>query len=143
VIIGSDHAGFALKEYLKDHLAAKGYEVEDMGTDSTASCDYPEYAYKVCERALVTGSLGVLICGTGVGMSMSANRVAGIRAALCTNEYLARMTRKHNNANILCLGERVLGQGAAAAIADVFLETAFEGGRHQRRIDLMDSVCGR
>lgn len=139
VIFGSDHAGYPLKEYLKEYLSAKGYHVEDEGPDSEASCDYPIFAQKVCQRVLDEKVLGVLICGTGIGMSMSANKIKGIRAALCTNEYLARLTRQHNNANVLCLGQRVTGIGLAASIADAFLEAEFEGGRHQRRLDLMEN----
>ena len=138
IFIGSDHAGFALKESLKNHLSAAGHTVIDLGPEAATSCDYPVFAQKVCARVLKENALGVLVCGTGIGMSMAANRVAGIRAALCSNEYLARMTRLHNNANVLCLGERVIGPGLAASIADVFMATDFEGGRHQRRIDLFD-----
>ncbi|MGE4298669.1 MAG: ribose 5-phosphate isomerase B [Desulfovibrionaceae bacterium] len=140
IIIGSDHAGFALKETVKAHLLAAGHTVTDLGPETATSCDYPVFAHKVCERVLKESALGILVCGTGIGMSMAANRVAGIRAALCTNEYLARMTRLHNNANVLCLGERVVGPGLAASIADVFMATDFEGGRHQRRIDLFDAA---
>jgi ribose 5-phosphate isomerase B len=140
VYMGSDHAGFHLKKFLREHLESKGHTVADLGTDDLQSCDYPVYARKVGEAVVKDGeALGILICGSGAGMSMTANRIPGIRAALCTNEYLARMTRLHNNANVLCLGERVTGPGLAASIAEIFLETSFEGGRHQRRIDLMDT----
>lgn len=140
VIIGSDHAGFSLKETVKAHLEAKGYTVEDMGPAAAESCDYPVFADKVCERVVAESTLGILICGTGIGMSMAANRNAGIRAALCTNEFHARATRQHNNANVLCLGERVTGPGVAMELAELFLTTEFEGGRHQRRIDLFDKI---
>ena len=110
-----------------------------MGPENAESCDYPVFAQTVCNKVLEEDAMGILICGTGVGMSMAANRIAGIRAALCTNEFHARATRQHNNANVLCLGERVTGPGVAVQLADLFLETAFEGGRHQRRIDLFDS----
>ncbi len=146
VFIGSDHAGVALKAFLRDHLTAAGHAVVDLGPADAASVDYPEYAKAVCARVLSTpGAAGILVCGTGIGMSMAANRVPGIRAAVCLNEYLARMTRLHNDANVLCLGERVVGQGLAASIADVFLATSFEGGRHQRRVDLIETcrpACG-
>jgi len=139
VVIGSDHAGFALKDTLKGVITGLGREVVDVGTDSLASCDYPVYAFKVCDLVLEKGCLGILICGSGLGMSMAANRRKGIRAALCANEWMARATRQHNDANVLCLGERWVGVSLAEAIARVFLTTDFEGGRHQRRIDLIDS----
>lgn len=139
VVIGSDHAGFALKDTLKGVITDLGREVVDVGTDSLASCDYPVYAFRVCDLVLEKGCLGILICGSGLGMSMAANRRKGIRAALCANEWMARATRQHNDANVLCLGERWVGVSLAEAIARVFLTTDFEGGRHQRRIDLIDS----
>jgi ribose 5-phosphate isomerase B len=140
VIFGSDHAGFVLKEHLKTFAAPLGFEAVDVGTDSSASCDYPLFAAKLCDQVLEKGCLGVLICGTGLGMSMAANRRPGIRAALCANEYMARMTRLHNNANVLCLGERWIGPGLAESVLETFLKTQFEGGRHQRRIDLFDTL---
>jgi len=142
IFIGSDHAGFALKAVLIPHLTAAGHAVTDLGPADTQSVDYPHFAKIVCQKVLATPeSLGILICGTGLGMSMSANRMPGIRAAVCLNEYLARMARMHNDANVLCLGERVVGQGLAAAITDVFLATAFEGGRHKRRVDLIETCA--
>ncbi|WP_300156151.1 ribose 5-phosphate isomerase B [Solidesulfovibrio sp.] len=142
IFLGSDHAGLTLKAALCAHLAAAGHDVADLGPTEAKSVDYPDFAKLVCNKVLDTpDSVGILVCGTGIGMSMAANRVPGIRAALCVNEYLARMTRLHNDANVLCLGERVIGTGLAVSIADVFLETAFEGGRHQRRVDLIES-CG-
>ena len=138
VIIGSDHAGLALKQVIVAHLKATGREVEDLGPQTAESCDYPLYAAKVAERVLATGGLGILVCGTGIGMSMAANRFPGIRAALCTCEFHARATRQHNDANVLCLGERVTGPGVAMGLVDVFLDTPFEGGRHQRRIEQFD-----
>lgn len=136
LFLGSDHAGLTLKAFLAAYLAKAGYRITDLGPQDATSVDYPDYAKAVCRRVLDTPeSLGILICGTGLGMSMAANRMPGIRAAVCVNEFLARMARQHNNANVLCLGERVVGQGLAASIVDVFLNTAFEGGRHQRRID--------
>lgn len=139
VIIGSDHAGFSLKELIVAELIKSGYDVHDMGPASAQSCDYPLFAQKVCEKVLQDDAQGILICGTGIGMSMAANRIPGIRAALCTNEFHTRATRQHNNANVLCLGERVTGPGVAIELTRLFLETEFEGGRHQRRIDLFDS----
>lgn len=135
--LASDHAGFPLKEELARRLAAQGHDIVDDGTHDTQSCDYPVHAHRLCEAVEAEGSLGVLICGTGLGMSMAANRHAGIRAALCTTELHARMSRRHNDANVLCLGARVTGQELAFAIADVFFSTDFEGGRHQRRLDLL------
>ncbi len=140
VVIGSDHAGFDLKVSITRHLQEAGFEVKDLGARSKDSCDYPLVAGDVCREVLASGHLGILICGTGMGMSMAANRFSGIRAALCTNEYLARMTRAHNNANVLCLGSRVLGDELAISIVDVFFATNFEGERHQRRIEQIETL---
>jgi ribose 5-phosphate isomerase B len=136
--LASDHAGFALKTLVSEHLAKQGYAVRDHGTDSTQSCDYPVYAQAVCKAALARGDPGILICGTGIGMSMMANRFRGIRAAVCSNEFLAGASRRHNNANVLCLGARVIGADLALAVVDAFLRNEFEGGRHQRRIAMFD-----
>ena len=142
VYIGSDHAGLTLKAALVTHLTTAGHAVIDLGPTEAKSVDYPDFAKAVCAKVLDTPeAAGILICGTGIGMSIAANRMAGIRAAVCLNEYLARMTRMHNDANVLCLGERVIGVGLALSIADVFLATPFEGGRHQRRVDLIESCC--
>lgn len=138
VAIGSDHAGFRLKEILKAAMQGQGIEVLDVGTMTTDSCDYPAIAQDLCRAVLSRGVPGVLVCGTGIGMSMAANRFPGIRAAVCANAYQCEMTRRHNDCNVLCLGERVTGDGAALQILDFFLNTEFEGGRHQRRVDLMD-----
>ena len=139
VYIASDHAGFHLKDFLAEYLVGKGHEVHDLGPASDAGCDYPDSARLVTEALLQSeDALGILICGTGIGMSMAANRVHGIRAALATCEFHARACRAHNNANILCLGERVTGQGLAADLADIFLSTPFEGGRHLRRVQKFD-----
>lgn len=138
LIFGSDHAGLGLKSVLMDHLRGR-FEIRDLGTHSVDSCDYPVIADTVCAQVTLASCLGILICGSGIGMSMAANRHAGIRAALCANEYMARMSRMHNNANVLCLGERILGVDLAKAIADAFVQTAFEGGRHQRRVGLIDA----
>ncbi len=138
IAIGSDHGGYLLKEEIKKHLEEKGYEVKDFGTDSTASCDYPVYAEKVC-RAIQSGECekGILVCGTGIGMSMCANKCKGIRAAVCGDHFSAEFTRKHNNANVLCLGARVIGAGVAMQLVDIFLTTEYEGGRHEKRVEMM------
>ncbi len=136
--IASDHAGFQLKEVIKSHLEAQGHTIKDHGTNNTASCDYPIFAKSLCASLLDEGGSGILICGTGVGMSIMANRMKGIRAALCASEFQAQATRAHNDANVLCLGERVTGFGVALNIVDIFLNASFEGGRHQGRIELFD-----
>lgn len=140
IVIGSDHGGYNLKQVCIKALEEWGYPVQDEGPDCLDSCDYPLFAAKVATEVKTDDDkLGVLICGTGQGMTMTANRM-GVRAALCTNEFLARMAREHNDARILCLGERVTGQGLALEILKAFLETGFGGERHQRRIDLIDTV---
>lgn len=136
LIAGSDHAGLALRAEAVKAAKAAGLEVEDLGPFSVESVDYPDYARQVAEGvASGRARLGILVCGTGIGMSMAANKVKGVRAALCTSEYQARMARAHNDANILCIGERVVGLGLGAAIVRAFLETSFEGGRHARRVE--------
>ena len=141
IVIGSDHGGYNLKQACIKALKEWGYEVQDEGPDCLDSCDYPLYAAKVTNAVKADDDkLGVLICGTGLGMSMTANRM-GVRAALCSNEFHARMAREHNDARILCMGERVTGQGVALDILRIFLETGFGGERHQRRIDLIDTVA--
>ncbi|MBQ6052580.1 MAG: ribose 5-phosphate isomerase B [Clostridia bacterium] len=139
IAIASDHAGFALKEKLKKHLEEIGVEYKDYGTYSTESCDYPVYAKKACS-AVIDGECekAILVCGTGIGVSMAANKIKGIRAAVCSDTYSAKFTRLHNNANTLCMGARVIGDGLAAEITDIFLTTPFEGGKHQRRIDMFE-----
>lgn len=139
--IGSDHGGIHLKEALKQHLAERGIEVNDVGTYTEESCDYPDIALKVC-REITAGNVerGILVCGTGIGMSIAANKVDGIRAALCGDVFSATMSREHNNANVICLGERVLGQGLATCILDAWLDTAFAGGRHARRVDKIMAI---
>ncbi len=139
VVIGSDHAGVALKAVLADHMRSRGIEVLDLGPDSTASVDYPDYAKAVCTEVLARQAPGVLVCGSGIGMSMTANRFPGIRAAVCALAYQAKVTRLHNDANVLCLGERITGQGAALDILDTFLDTPFEGGRHLRRVGKIEA----
>lgn len=138
IYIASDHAGFSLKETLKLHLGGKGWKVEDIGTYSLESCDYPVYAHQLCHKVLESGHKGILICGTGVGMSIAANRHPGIRAALCVHEFQARATREHNDANVLCLAERITAPALASSMTDIFLETEFAGGRHVRRVDLIE-----
>ncbi|HTP52856.1 MAG TPA: ribose 5-phosphate isomerase B [Anaeromyxobacteraceae bacterium] len=136
VIAGSDHAGLALRAEALKVARELGFEVEDLGPFSGESVDYPDYARRVAEGvASGRARLGLLVCGTGIGMSIAANKVRGIRAALCRTEYEARMARAHNDANVLCLGERVLGAGQAGAVVKAFLEQPFEGGRHQKRVD--------
>ncbi|MBF0509985.1 MAG: ribose 5-phosphate isomerase B [Deltaproteobacteria bacterium] len=139
ILIGSDHGGYTLKESLKKFISACRHEVIDVGTDSESSVDYPNYAMEVAKRVAADKTLtGILICGTGQGMCMVANRVRGVRAALCNELFTARMARAHNNANILTMGGRVVGPGLAEEIVSLFLNTPFEGGRHQRRIDLFE-----
>jgi ribose 5-phosphate isomerase B len=139
IVLASDHAGRTLRLAVAQHLGGAKHTITDLGTDGTASVDYPDYAAKVA-AAVARGEadLGILVCGTGIGMSMTANRVRGVRAAVCTNEFMARAARSHNDANVLCLGERVVGAGVALAVVDAFLETPFEGGRHARRVALID-----
>ncbi|KNY28522.1 ribose 5-phosphate isomerase B [Pseudobacteroides cellulosolvens] len=139
--IGSDHGGFNLKTEIIKFLKEKGYEVKDFGTYSTESVDYPDFGQAVTE-AVSEGECdkGIVICGTGIGISIAANKVKGIRAALCTDTYMARMSREHNNANILALGERVVGIGAALDIVETWLDTEFAGGRHQLRLDKIAQI---
>lgn len=143
VYIGADSAGYELKEILKAHLTEGGYTVLDMGCDSAASCHYPLFAAAVARGVQADGdALGILVCGTGIGMSMAANKHRGIRAAVCGDTFSARMTRLHNDANILCLGARVIGQGLARDIVDLFMTTDFEGGRHATRVDMITAIEG-
>ena len=135
VALGADHAGFALKEALKGWLAGRGHGVLDLGTASTDSVDYPDFAVEVA-RAVASGTVqrGVLVCGTGIGMAITANKVPGVRAALCDSVYTARLSREHNDANVLCLGGRLTGPEMAQDILAVWLDAAFAGGRHERRV---------
>ncbi len=141
IAIGSDHGGYALKEVIKKQLIDEKIEFEDVGCDSEASVDYPVYGQKVAE-AVAFGDCdrGIAICGTGVGISIAVNKVPGIRGSLCTNEYMAEMTRRHNDSNVLVLGGRVLGTDLAQNIVKTWLHTEFEGGRHQRRIDMITEI---
>jgi len=136
IIIGSDHGGFKLKNEIIKHLQKLGYEVCDLGCYSLESCDYPVVAKAVAEKVLEANTKGILVCGTGIGVSIVANRYKGIRASHCTDTFTARMTRMHNDSNILCLGERITGVGLALDIVDMWLNTEFEGGRHQKRIEM-------
>ncbi len=135
IAVGSDHGGFRLKETIVSCLRQLGHEPVDLGTHGEASVDYPDFARAVCQ-AVASGECerGILICGTGIGMSMVANRQAGIRAALCHDAYTAKMSREHNDANVLCLGERVVGEGVALDLVELWLKTSFAGDRHLRRI---------
>lgn len=141
IALGSDHGGFALKEEIMKHLDEKGIAYKDFGTYSQDSCDYPVYGEMV-GKAVVSGECesGIVICGTGIGISIAANKVHGVRAALCHDCYSAEYTRRHNNANVLALGGRVIGAGHALKIVDIFLDTDFEGGRHARRVELISKI---
>lgn len=140
--IGADSAGFLLKQEVISYLESKGYECADLGCDSTESCHYPIFAEKVCEavQSDLHGSFGILICGTGIGMSMCANKHKGIRAAVCSDTYSAKMTRCHNDANVLCIGARVIGSCLALDIIDAFLGAEYEGGRHAIRVGMMTDI---
>ncbi len=141
IAVGCDHAGFVLKQAILEELRARGVEVADCGTEGTASCDYPDFAARVAELVSAGGAeRGVLMCGTGLGMSMVANRFRGVRAAACHDEFTAEMSRRHNDANVLCLGGRVLEPGAAAKLLGLWLETPFEGGRHAGRVAKVDAA---
>lgn len=141
VIIGADHGGYDLKIAIKECLKSKGVEVVDVGTESLVSCDYPDIAKKLVKEVLKENVKGILVCGTGIGMSIAANKFDGIRAALCSDTFSARMTREHNDSNVLCLGERVLGKGLALDIVNVWLNTEFsEGERHKNRIELIEKI---
>ncbi|RLA79711.1 MAG: ribose 5-phosphate isomerase B [Epsilonproteobacteria bacterium] len=139
--IGADHAGIEIKSYVKELFEAKGHKVEDLGPFNKDRVDYPDFAAKVCKSVLEDkGSKGILICGTGLGMSMAANKFDGIRAALCHNEYSAAMAREHNDANILCMGERVSGQGMVEAIINAWDSNEFAGGRHAGRVEKINAL---
>lgn len=141
IAIGSDHGGVILKKDVIEHLQQKGIEIKDFGTYTEESCDYPEYGQKVAEEVVAKKyDLGIVICGTGIGISIAANKVPGARAALCHDTFSAHATREHNNANILALGARVTGPGLALDIVDTFLNAKFEGDRHQRRIDKISEI---
>ncbi len=141
IAIGNDHAATAMKFQIKEYLESLGHEVINFGTDTNESCNYPEYGQAVGE-AVVAGKAdcGVLICGTGVGISISANKVPGVRAAVCSDPVTARLVKQHNNANIIAFGERIVGIETAKAIIDAYLNSEFEGGRHQTRIDMISAI---
>ena len=141
LIIGCDHAAPELKAQVRDHLIARGFDVLDVGVHTTDSCNYPDIAHALCEK-LQSGEreLGILICGTGIGMSMAANKHIGIRAACCSDTFSARLTREHNDANVLCFGARVVGPGLALDLADAFVDTEFQGGKHKTRVDLITAI---
>jgi len=140
IIIGSDHAGFDLKEQIRNFLSEKGYNVKDVGTFSHESVDYPLIAKEVAQNiAEKKFSRGILLCGSGIGMSITANRFKNVRAALCHNLYTVELSRKHNDANILVLGGRILGSGLALEMVEIFLHTDFQGGRHLRRLEEIDT----
>ena len=143
VALGCDHGGFDHKNAIRDHLLERGFDVEDFGIYENVSVDYPDIALKV-GKVVSSGDceLGILVCGTGIGMSLAANKVRGIRAAAVSEVYSAKMTRIHNDANILCLGARVIGQETAKMIAEAFLSAEYEGGRHQRRVDMITEMEG-
>ena len=141
IAVASDHGGFALKEKVKEHLVQRGFDVDDLGTHSEDSVDYPSYG-KACGEAVASGKadLGVVVCGTGIGISIAANKVKGVRCGLCTSVEMAHLTKQHNNANILALGGRTTEPELALKIVDEWLDTEFEGGRHQRRVDMLDRM---
>lgn len=141
IAIGSDHGGYHLKEEIKKWLTEQGYTFKDFGTETTDSVDYPDYAAPVA-RAVAAGEYekGILVCGTGIGVSIAANKIPGIRAALCHDTFSARAAREHNDANILTLGERVIGPGLALEIVKVWLSSNFAAGRHQRRLDKISAL---
>ncbi|MGI5985717.1 MAG: ribose 5-phosphate isomerase B [Oscillospiraceae bacterium] len=144
IALGSDHGGYALKKEIMKHLDEKGIAYKDFGTYTEDSCDYPLYGEEV-GKAVVSGEYerGIIICGTGIGISIAANKVRGVRAALCGDCYSAEFTRRHNDANVLALGARVIGPGLALKIVDIFLNTEFEGGRHAKRVDLISDIEAR
>ncbi len=139
--IGADHAGIDIKAYVKELFENLGHEVVDLGPNTKDRVDYPDYAAKVCEEVLKNeGSKGILICGSGIGMSMAANKFNGIRAALCHNEYSAQMAREHNDANVICIGERVSGYGMVEAIVNSWNSSSFAGGRHEGRVEKINKL---
>lgn len=141
IAIGCDHGGLEHKNAIAEHLKERGFEVLDFGIYEQISVDYPEIAKKVCD-SIVSGESdrGILVCGTGIGMSLAANKVKGIRAAACSEHFSAKYTRLHNDSNVICLGGRVIGVGTAIELVDLFVDTEFEGGRHQRRVDKITEI---
>ena len=141
-IVGADHAGLLLKDHLVALLRVLGDEVEDLGTHTNESVDYPDYARQVAEKVAAGEGRGLLVCGTGIGMSMTANKVPGVRAAVVTDAFTAKATRAHNDANVMAIGQRVVGAGVAEEALRAFRDTAFEGGRHQKRVDKIEGPGG-
>ena len=141
IVIGCDHGGVELKNEIIAHLTKRGVEVTDVGTYTTDSCNYPDYARALCAK-IQSGEFerGILVCGTGIGMSMAANKHKGIRAAVCSDTFSARLTREHNDANVLCFGARVVGMGLAFDLVDNFIDADFEGGKHQTRVDMITAI---
>ena len=141
IIIGCDHGGLELKEAIIKHLNGRNIETVDVGTYTSESCSYPDYAKALCKR-IQSGEFerGILVCGTGIGMSIAANKHKGIRAACCSDTFSARMTRMHNDANVLCLGGRVVGPGLACDMVDLFVDTDFQGGRHTQRVAMLSQI---
>ncbi len=141
IAVGCDHGGLEHKNAIAEHLKERGFEVTDYGIYEQVSVDYPDIAKKLCE-SITSGEneLGILVCGTGIGMSIAANKINGIRAAACSEHFSAKFTRLHNNSNVLCLGGRVIGVGTAVELADLFVDTEFEGGRHQTRVDKITAI---
>ena len=141
IVVGCDHAAYELKLKVVEHLNERGFDVTDVGTNSSDSCDYPVFADALCKK-LQNGECerGILICGTGIGMSIAANKHAGIRAACCSDSYSARLTREHNDANVLCFGARVVGEGTALDLVDIFVDTEYMGGKHARRVAMLDEL---
>ena len=141
IVLGADHGGYELKNTIKAHLESRGFEVCDIGTNTSESCDYPIFASRLCQKIQKgEAELGILVCGTGIGMSMAANKHRSIRAACCSDTFSARLTRLHNNANVLCLGARVLGTGLALDLVDNFVNAEFEGDRHIKRLSLIEDI---
>jgi ribose 5-phosphate isomerase B len=142
IFFGNDHAGFSARDELLTYLNEQGHDVEDVGTSTDDRVDYPDFASQVAQKVQATpDSVGVLVCGSGIGMSMTANRLKGVRAALVLDEYSAEMSRKHNNANIICLRSREIPAPGNTQLLDLFLKTDFEGGRHEKRVEKIDSAC--
>ena len=143
IAIAADHGGYKLKEEIKPYIESLGHTVTDLGTYSEDSVDYPDYAAP-CARAVVSGEAdrGIVICGTGIGISIAANKIKGVRCGLCTDPVMARLTREHNDANMLAMGAGIIGPNLAKKITEVFLTTEFEGGRHERRVGLLDAIEG-
>lgn len=141
IVIGSDHAGYEMKNAVIRHLCERGFTILDVGTDSTESCDYPIFADALCKKIqLGECELGILVCGTGIGMSIAANKHKGIRAACCSDTYSAKLTREHNDANVLCFGARVVGEGLGLDLVDIFVDTEYAGGKHARRVAMLDEL---